>query len=48
MAAHLATANFERATQPRRGPEPMNRGELYQYYKRIGQLEVFFTLFPGG
>jgi len=26
----------------------MTRGELYDYYKRIGQLEVFFGLFPGG
>ena len=29
-------------------PERMGRGELYEYYKRIGMLEVYFTLFPGG
>ena len=28
----------------RRGP----RGELYEYYKRIGMLDVYFALFPGG
>ncbi len=28
--------------------ERMSRGELYEYYKRIGMLEVYFTLFPGG
>jgi len=24
-----------------------SRGELYDYYKRMGMLEVFFALFPG-
>ena len=28
--------------------ERMSRGELYEYYKRMGMLEVYFTLFPGG
>ncbi len=27
---------------------PMSRGELYAYYKRMGMLQVYFTLFPGG
>jgi hypothetical protein len=27
---------------------PMSRGELYLYYERIGMLQVYFTLFPGG
>jgi hypothetical protein len=31
-----------------RSPERMSRGELYEYYKRIGMLEVYFALFPGG
>jgi len=26
----------------------MSKGELYEYYKRIGMLEVYFALFPGG
>jgi hypothetical protein len=36
---------------PNRGdctPERMSKGELYEYYKRIGMLEVYFALFPGG
>ena len=27
---------------------PMGRGELYEYYKRQGLLDVFFALYPGG
>lgn len=27
---------------------PMSRGELYEYYKRIGRLEMFFALFGDG
>jgi hypothetical protein len=26
---------------------PSSLGELYEYYKRMGMLEVFFSLFPG-
>ena len=26
----------------------MGRGELYEYYKRTGMLEVYFALFPAG
>ncbi len=26
----------------------MSRGELYEYYQRIGLREVYFGLFPGG
>ena len=35
---------------PRRArfSERMSRGELYEYYKRMGMVEVYFTLFPGG
>ncbi len=36
---------------PRRGApfsERMGRGELYEHYKRIGMLDVYFALFPGG
>jgi hypothetical protein len=40
------------ANQPHRpgnrSPERMGRGELYEYYKRIGMLEVYFALFPRG
>jgi len=28
--------------------ERMGRRELFQYYKRIGMLDVYFALFPGG
>jgi hypothetical protein len=28
--------------------ERMGRGELYEYYKRQGLLEVYFRLFPNG
>jgi hypothetical protein len=27
---------------------PMSKAELYLYYERMGMLEVFFALFPGG
>ena len=27
---------------------PMGQGELYEYYKRQGLLDVFFALFPNG
>lgn len=30
---------------PSRPSGPMSRGELYEYYKRIGRLEMFFALF---
>ncbi len=36
---------------PRRGApfsERMGRRELYEHYKRIGMLDVYFALFPGG
>jgi hypothetical protein len=26
---------------------PSSRGELYEYYKRMGMLELYFSLFPG-
>jgi len=26
---------------------PSSRGELYEYYKRAGKLDIFFALFPG-
>jgi hypothetical protein len=25
---------------------PMGRGELYEYFKRIGMLPVFYRMFP--
>jgi hypothetical protein len=25
---------------------PMGTGELYEYYKRLGRLDLFFALFP--
>lgn len=28
--------------------ERMGRGELYEYYKRQGLLEVYFRMFPNG
>jgi hypothetical protein len=28
-------------------PQRMGRGALYEYYKRMGMLEVYFALFPG-
>ena len=28
--------------------ERMGLAELYEYYKRIGSLEVYFALFPSG
>jgi len=28
--------------------ERMGRGELYEHYKRIGMLEAYFRMFPGG
>jgi len=31
-----------------RSADRMGRGELFEYYKRIGMLEVYFALFPGG
>jgi len=30
----------------RLGSRVSSRGELYEYYKRMGMLEVFFSLFP--
>jgi hypothetical protein len=30
-----------------RSEGPSSMGELYAYYKRIGMLEVYFSLFPG-
>jgi len=30
----------------RSGSKASSRGELYEYYKRMGMLEVFFSLFP--
>jgi len=29
-------------------PQRMSKGELYEYYKRMGMLDVYFTLFPSG
>jgi hypothetical protein len=34
------------ARSGRSGSRVSSRGELYQYYKRMGMLEVFFSLFP--
>lgn len=47
IAAHPVTGNHARHIEPRR-PGPMSRGELYEYYKRMGCLDVYFALFPGG
>lgn len=30
-----------------RAPGRMGRGELFEYYKRLGMLDVYFALFPG-
>lgn len=43
----------EPVTMPEGSPQPtrsdrMNKGELYEYYKRLGMLEVYFSLYPGG
>jgi len=49
---HRAVNHAKLPIQPPRignhSPERMGRGELYEYYKRIGMLEVYFALFPGG
>jgi hypothetical protein len=26
----------------------MGRGELYEYFKRIGRLDMYFALYPAG
>ena len=33
---------------PIRGGQPMSRGELYAYFKRIGKLQLYFYMFPYG
>jgi hypothetical protein len=35
------------AAPARRRDEAMSAGELYEYYKRMGMLELYFSLFPG-
>jgi hypothetical protein len=47
IVASLTTRNHARHVEPTR-PGPMSRGELYEYYKRMGCLDVFYALFPGG
>ena len=42
-AAHLA---HHQPQHPR--ADRMSQGELYQYYKRQGMLEVYFRMFPNG
>ncbi len=31
--------------QPERS-DRMSKGELYEFYKRIGRLDIFFQMFP--
>ena len=35
-----------RRTYPRRPSSPMGMGELYEHYKRLGRLDIFFAMFP--
>jgi len=43
---HAALEN-DQAQPPVTCSRPSSCGELYAYYKRMGMLEVFFSLFPG-
>ena len=50
VACRLPVARPEPAPERPRGRGEggaSSRGELYAYYKRMGMLEVFFSLFPG-
>jgi hypothetical protein len=37
---------FPMANHPAEHTGPMSRAELYEYYKRCGMLEVYFSLYP--
>ena len=41
-----ARVEAKRPAQGRVGGK-MSKGELYEYFKRTGRLEVFFAMFPG-
>jgi hypothetical protein len=43
----LFVPSSQSRSQTVRGRQTRCGGELYQYYKRMGLLEVFFSLFPG-
>ena len=45
-ARHPAHLAHHQPNRPR--AERMGHGELYQWYKRQGLLEVYFAMFPNG
>jgi hypothetical protein len=46
-AVKHAQQNAAPAAPQSRATGPSSAGDLYEYYKRMGMLEVYFSLFPG-